>query len=79
MERAREKRRERKERKRALLQEEERLRSKLEVREGGVVSVGMVTLAAGIRLSGMQGNNKTCVHLHNNISQIVHVQIVPSC
>ena len=63
MERAREERRERRERKRALLQEEERLRSKLEVREGVVESVGMVTLAAGACLSGMQVNGKSCIHL----------------
>ena len=64
MERAREER----ERKRALLQEEERLKSKLEVREGAVASVGMVMLAAGVRLSGLQGNDKNStltIHITN--------------
>ena len=50
------------EKKRALLQEKERLRSKLEVREGVIASVGMVMLAAGVCLSGMQGNDN-CVYL----------------
>ena len=55
--------RESREKKRALLQEEERLRSKLEVREGVIASVGMVMLAVGVCLSGMQGNDKNCVYL----------------
>ena len=62
MERAR-KERESREKKRALLQEEERLRSKLEVREGVISSVGMVMLAADVCLSEMQGNYKNCVYL----------------
>ena len=54
---------EERERKRALLREEERLKSKLEVREGAVASVGMVMPAAGARSSGLQGNDKNCRHL----------------
>ena len=62
MERAR-KERESREKKRALLQEEERLRSKLEVREGVISSVRMVMLAAGVCLCEMQGYYKNCVYL----------------
>ena len=62
MERAR-KERESREKKRALLQEEERLKSKLEVREGVISSVGMVMVAASVCLSEMQGYYKNCVYL----------------
>ena len=62
MERAR-KERESREKKIALLQEEEWLRSKLEVREGVIAFVGMVMLAAGVYLSEKQGNKKKCIYL----------------